>query len=523
MEVRELVTKLGFNVDSSKLKSFEGQISSVRNSMTVAVGVISAFGASLFYLTKHISDMGDELAKNSARIGLSIADLQKYSYAAELAGTNIETFRNGITRFSRNLLDSKLGTGEALKAFETLKLDPKNFKDTNDAFLKIADRFKGMKNGYEKTAIAQQLFGKSGAQLINLLNEGSESIKNQGLELQDLGAIISEDFARTSEDFNDSMLRMKTFILGLKITLAEELMPLFNDIMHDTIAWAKVNKEFIKIKIREYAEKFVDAIRFLIRNVRTLSYLLGGLASAWAIGGLINIFNALLPLFGLIKTVTLFLTGSAILPWTLLAAAIGTVALTIQDLHTGLSGGNSEFMIKNADDLKKSYSRFGVEITNIIISMQELLRIFEGKNETVNTFFASAFDLSQTAITKIKTFFVTLFTEISSYIKESITNALFDTFSFIASKMETIGKVANFASGFSNFGALSAIKSTVPTANKVGGNTVEQNIEFKPEINVNMNGTEGGMDIANKISEKIRDEASRMFRNTKRDLETAGV
>jgi hypothetical protein len=56
--------------------------------------------------------------------------------------------------------------------------------------LRVADKFENLKAGPEKASIAIRLFGRAGADLIPVLNQGRDGIEG-------LGVKISDDFAET--------------------------------------------------------------------------------------------------------------------------------------------------------------------------------------------------------------------------------------------------------------------------------------------------------------------------------------
>ena len=62
-----------------------------------------------------------------------------------------------------------------------------------------------MEDGAGKTALAIKLFGKSGADLIPLLNQGRAGIKELTDEAAKLGIVISTETAAKAEQFNDTL------------------------------------------------------------------------------------------------------------------------------------------------------------------------------------------------------------------------------------------------------------------------------------------------------------------------------
>lgn len=61
----------------------------------------------------------------------------------------------------------------------------------SDILLDVADKFKTMPNGPEKTTLAMQLFGKSGKTLLPILNKGSDGIKDLEDQADKLGLTLS--------------------------------------------------------------------------------------------------------------------------------------------------------------------------------------------------------------------------------------------------------------------------------------------------------------------------------------------
>lgn len=84
----------------------------------------------------------------------------------------------------------------------------------------------------QKTALAVQLFGRSGAELIPLLSEGASGIEELQKRAQSLGLEISGNTARQAEQFNDLMSDMGRLAQGFSNDLARELLPALAGLAH---------------------------------------------------------------------------------------------------------------------------------------------------------------------------------------------------------------------------------------------------------------------------------------------------
>jgi hypothetical protein len=65
--------------------------------------------------------------------------------------------------------------------------------DMEDALGQVADRFAGMKDGSEKTALAVQLFGKQGVELIPILNKGRDAINEMTAAAKEMGLVMTTE------------------------------------------------------------------------------------------------------------------------------------------------------------------------------------------------------------------------------------------------------------------------------------------------------------------------------------------
>ena len=184
----------------------------------LGTALASAFGAISFTgIVKGAIDAADELNDLSQKLGISVEDLSGFKFAAEQSGTSLEGVARGVKALSRSMADD----GEKLKAAGITATD------ATTALIQLADAFAQMPDGIEKTAIAMELMGKSGADMIPLLNGGGEALRKMLEEGQRLNPITAE-MAKQADAFNDSLGKLKTTAGGVGIAIANELLPTLN-------------------------------------------------------------------------------------------------------------------------------------------------------------------------------------------------------------------------------------------------------------------------------------------------------
>ncbi len=213
-------------LDSAQLmrgaKQAEGRIQKLGSQMRkfgIAIGAVSG-GVAL--AMRGALNAADDAGKLAAKVGLSVEALTRLQFAADLSGVATQSLQAGITRLSRAMVDGN----EAFAATGIAARDAAgNIRPTEDVLLDLADVFQRMPDGAEKTALAVQLLGRSGADLIPLLNGGSEALRGMMAEADALGLTISKETFKAAEVFNDSLTRIGAVARGFTLQVMAQLAP----------------------------------------------------------------------------------------------------------------------------------------------------------------------------------------------------------------------------------------------------------------------------------------------------------
>ena len=201
-------------------------------------GAIGATGAvaALTEITKKVIDAGDALSKLSQKTGVSVEDLGKLQYAADLSGVSTEQLGKGMSKLAVEIAAAGAGSEKSVKLFANLGIGLRNadgrLRGTGEVLADLADRFQAMPDGVGKAALAVDIFGeKLGASMIPLLNSGSAGLKAMGEEAEALGAVISTDLAKQSEAFNDNLSRLQKASTSTGIAIGNQLLPAINSLI----------------------------------------------------------------------------------------------------------------------------------------------------------------------------------------------------------------------------------------------------------------------------------------------------
>jgi len=243
-----------------------------------AAGALAAFYSAQGITTfiKSQIDAQDALNDMAERTGIAVDQLSKLSYAAKLSDVEVGTLQNGIIRLSKGMVEASNNTGTARNAFAALGVSVKNsdgsLKTNLEVLNQLADSFSSYADGANKSALAVEIFGKAGAELIPLLNQGSEGLKAMGDELAVLGGVVTAEAAKNAGIFNDNLDKLTITGASFGRSIANEIMPYLNQLATEFLV-ARANGlgflDMIQMGLRstDYDEQLKD-IEKSIMNVK---------------------------------------------------------------------------------------------------------------------------------------------------------------------------------------------------------------------------------------------------------------
>jgi hypothetical protein len=191
-----IATKVTGGEQITALQGKFKQVEGAAHNLTSRIGPLSgALGAlapvatvgGLAALVGKTIEAGDKFNDLSQRTGVSVESLARFNKAAATSGTDIDSVGKALGKLSKGMFE--MGgkgnkTGDALNALGISAKDAAgNLKTADQVTLEIADKFKTMPDGVEKTALAMQLFGKAGAEMIPMLNEGGAAIESLSVKM----------------------------------------------------------------------------------------------------------------------------------------------------------------------------------------------------------------------------------------------------------------------------------------------------------------------------------------------------
>jgi hypothetical protein len=147
-----------------------------------AAGKLAGFAAgfvsvnAVFEGLKGALDNADRLDELSARLGVSTEKLSTLGYAAQLSGSSLEDLASAFPKLSKNIAEAADSGSKSADLFNALGINIKDaaghLRSADDLLPELADKFTTLDNQTTETALAMELFGKSGGELLEFLNRG---------------------------------------------------------------------------------------------------------------------------------------------------------------------------------------------------------------------------------------------------------------------------------------------------------------------------------------------------------------
>ncbi|MDB5582925.1 MAG: hypothetical protein JWR80_8101 [Bradyrhizobium sp.] len=208
-----------------QLRETVGVMGEMREAMMVfGEAMIAAFAL------ERVAEWGKEFGESSEKIehmaqtfGVATSQIQGFKVLADTTGISLETIAKGLGILDKNLVTSGATGSGVGKVFQQMGITAADAADQMKLLAKVADKFAGMDDGPKKLALAKELFGKSGQELIPILNLGSKGLEELRAKAEEFGAAFTPmaDSAQAkglklSEAINDSAVAWQgvTNVLG---------------------------------------------------------------------------------------------------------------------------------------------------------------------------------------------------------------------------------------------------------------------------------------------------------------------
>lgn len=208
----------------------------------LAGAAIAAAGAAAVAMVASSAQAADAVGEAAAAAGTTAEEFSRLQYAMQFDGKP-EALGQSMLFLNKAVADAATGAGKNAEMFAAMGIAIANqdgtLRSSHDIMLSVADRFAGMEDGAQKAALAVEIFGKSGADMIPFLNNGADGIRELEAEADRLGLTISGSTAVAAGHLTDQFGRLQAAGAGLSNQVMTAMLPGLTYLADDMVAAAQ--------------------------------------------------------------------------------------------------------------------------------------------------------------------------------------------------------------------------------------------------------------------------------------------
>jgi hypothetical protein len=203
-----------------------------------AAAVVTAFVA----ITKNALSFADSIGDMAERLGMTSRQMSILAYSAKMSDVEVSSLEATI----RKMYVSAYNSADAFSALGVKVKDSSGrLRGGYDIFVDVIDAFSKIPDGVGKSSAAVEIFGKSGADIVPLLNAGKQGIEEFRKEAEALGVVIDEQTARNADRWDKFIKKAQEGLKGLGIAIVDYASSWQNLLVPFSI-FIKKNEDFLE-------------------------------------------------------------------------------------------------------------------------------------------------------------------------------------------------------------------------------------------------------------------------------------
>lgn len=339
--IDELVTILGFDTDDSGAKQFQAAMGGVKKTVTIITSAVLAAEAAIVSYSNKIAAGVDELGKFGKSFDIGTGILQKFGFATERAGGDVESLRSDMASITKSLASPI--PGEFNAGFVALGINVRdasgNLKSADQVLLDLADRFDGL-NAKQRQILSTQV-GLSESTL-RFISQGREEIERLSARAVSLGGIIPAEATETAAEYADRLTDVKFALNGISQTIAIAMLPGMTSALSKFAEWIIANREFVTQNVQAVVEGIGRGFSFVFSAIeKGIDFVKSVFPELDNLGDKIDV--ARLIAIGLVAALSFLAVAFAplLLKIAAISAAVSALVLIIDDFTAFIQGKKS--------------------------------------------------------------------------------------------------------------------------------------------------------------------------------------
>lgn len=213
-------------------------IGAIVSGVTAAAGAVAKF-----------SSMGAGIDDVAKRTGASAESLSQLRYAAEQSGATLADVEKGMRKLGDVTTQAANGSKSAQAALAAVGVSAEQLAglSVEDRLLAVSEGLSKIADPSQRASVAMDLLGKSGANLLPMMEEGAAGVAAMMAEADALGLTLSGPQAEAAAKFDDAMARLSSTASTFSKIVGSALAPVLADVLDFISASIPVVTQFATV------------------------------------------------------------------------------------------------------------------------------------------------------------------------------------------------------------------------------------------------------------------------------------
>jgi hypothetical protein len=245
---------------------------------------LSASSGTAYFGITRLANGIDRVNDTAQALGMTTQRFQRLGFAAQMNGSSVDEMGQSLVFLNKNMAEAREGNKEMVQWMRRAGITAADLKNRNfsaaDAVERIADTFKRVgdkgDNAQRKIALTTQLMGRQGFRMTQLLNGGSEALREFYGRADATGQVLSDNTVRGFGEFNDSLDTLKGSLFGALATALTPASSVLKKIADRTVQWTAANRLLITTKVEAFMARVEQRLPAIATGLGQVMDVLGG-------------------------------------------------------------------------------------------------------------------------------------------------------------------------------------------------------------------------------------------------------
>jgi undecaprenyl pyrophosphate synthase len=202
--------------------------------LATGIGAIVSGVSAAAAAVMRFSSMGAGIDDVAKRTGASAEGLSQLKYAAEQSGATLEDVEKGMRKLGDVTTQAANGSKSAQEALAKVGVTAEQLSTLSpeDRLLAIVQGLSQIADPAERASVAMDVLGKSGANLLPMMEDGAAGVAAMMAEAGALGLTLSGPQAEAAAAFDDAFAKLSATFSTFSKVVGSALAPVLADVMN---------------------------------------------------------------------------------------------------------------------------------------------------------------------------------------------------------------------------------------------------------------------------------------------------